>query len=221
MAKKWGILVKKESGSLAFTDLEIPRDYKKEMEDDRTTQYRIREMMEFNIEYCINILLLEYINGKGRYWNSLKSGYNIEAIKKKYCETELMILEMKEYCFGSVLELLEQMEQSMKFYLKKDLIDSKNENIEKIIQAKENKRQLILKKCIEIVGLVFTFIFGLPVIKDTIIILNELFNFEREGGNIIIKSSFLIWLLIVGFFMVLAIKESVYKLYVHIKRFIL
>ena len=27
MAKKWGILVKKESGSLAFTDLEIPRDY--------------------------------------------------------------------------------------------------------------------------------------------------------------------------------------------------
>ena len=28
MAKKWGILVKKESGSLAFTDLEIPRDYR-------------------------------------------------------------------------------------------------------------------------------------------------------------------------------------------------
>jgi len=27
LAKKWGILIKKESESLVFTDLEIPRDY--------------------------------------------------------------------------------------------------------------------------------------------------------------------------------------------------
>lgn len=194
---------------------------KKETGNDRNTRYRVQEMMVFNIEYCINILLLEYINGKTKYWNSLKRGYNIENIKKKYCETELMILEMKEYCFGSVLELLEQMEQSMKYYLNKDLIDSKSENIEKIIHVKENKRQLILKKFIEIVGLVFTFIFGLPVIKDTITILNELFSFEVEGENIIIKASFFIWLSIVSLFMTLVIKDGIYNLCIRIKRFVL
>lgn len=194
---------------------------KKETGNDRNTRYRVQEMMVFNIEYCINILLLEYINGKTEYWNSLKRGYNIENIKKKYCETELMILEMKEYCFGSVLELLEQMEQSMKYYLNKDLIDSKSENIEKIIHVKENKRQLILKKFIEIVGLVFTFIFGLPVIKDTITILNELFSFEVEGENIIIKASFFIWLSIVSLFMTLVIKDGIYNLCIRIKRFVL
>lgn len=41
-----------------------------------------------------------------------------------------------------------------------------------------------------------------------IIILNELFNFEREGDNIIIKSSS---------FRLLVIKESIYKLYFGIK----
>lgn len=29
-----------------------------------------------------NILLLEYVNGKGRYWNSLKLDNNVEDIKK-------------------------------------------------------------------------------------------------------------------------------------------
>ncbi|MEE0919234.1 MAG: endoribonuclease L-PSP [Lachnospiraceae bacterium] len=33
--KKWGILIKKESGSLEFTGLEIPRDYFGKMEDAR------------------------------------------------------------------------------------------------------------------------------------------------------------------------------------------
>ena len=32
LAKKWGILIKKESESLIFTGLEIPRDYEEEKE---------------------------------------------------------------------------------------------------------------------------------------------------------------------------------------------
>jgi len=33
LAKKWGILIKKESESLIFTGLEIPRDYRIRRED--------------------------------------------------------------------------------------------------------------------------------------------------------------------------------------------
>ena len=33
LAKKWGILIKKESESLVFTGLEIPRDYNKVREE--------------------------------------------------------------------------------------------------------------------------------------------------------------------------------------------
>ncbi len=33
LAKKWGILIKKESESLIFTGLKIPRDYRTEWED--------------------------------------------------------------------------------------------------------------------------------------------------------------------------------------------
>ena len=33
LRKKWGILIKKESGNFIFTGLEIPRDYKCDKED--------------------------------------------------------------------------------------------------------------------------------------------------------------------------------------------
>ena len=35
LAKKWGILIKKESESLVFTGLEIPRDYRFMREDEK------------------------------------------------------------------------------------------------------------------------------------------------------------------------------------------
>lgn len=193
---------------------------KKEFDDDRNVENRLQEMMEFNIEYCINILLLEYVNGKGRYWNNLKLGNNVEDIKKEYCETELMILEMKEYCFGSVLELMEQMEISMKYYLKKDLIDSKNENIEKIIYIRESKKKVMIKKFIEIVGFMYTFVFGLPAISETVAVLNKIFGFEVEGNNLLSEFCFLIWLVIIIAFLLLVLKSQIYEIYVKIMNYI-
>ena len=35
LTKKWGIFIKKESTSLDFTGLKIPRDYNKELEDKK------------------------------------------------------------------------------------------------------------------------------------------------------------------------------------------
>ena len=148
---------------------------KKEKNMDGNVENKLHEIMEFNIEYCINILLLEYINGKGRYRNNLR-GKDIDNIKKEYCETKLMILEMKEYCFASVLELLDQMEKSMKYYLKKELIDLKNENIEKIFYIQERKKKAAQKKIIEIAGFMYTLVFGLTAIYETIDVLNKTFQ---------------------------------------------
>ena len=50
--KKWGILIKKESGSLEFTGLEIPRDYNHGREENEMNQYVtgvvIKELREKN-----------------------------------------------------------------------------------------------------------------------------------------------------------------------------
>ena len=45
LAKKWGILIKKESESLVFTGLEIPRDYWScgEVNKDNIKKYWMRQ----------------------------------------------------------------------------------------------------------------------------------------------------------------------------------
>ena len=52
MAKKWGILIKKESESLIFTGLKIPRDYEreKEVENIMLAMYDEKEILREYIE---------------------------------------------------------------------------------------------------------------------------------------------------------------------------
>ena len=123
-----------------------------------------------------------------------------------------MILEMKEYCFASVLELLDQMEKSMKYYLKKELIDLKNENIEKIFYIQERKKKAAQKKIIEIAGFMYTLVFGLTAIYETIDVLNKTFHFVIEKSELIAKVSFYIWIVIVIAILSFLLKEPIRKL---------
>lgn len=61
LAKKWGILIKKEAESLVCTGLKIPRDYNRMQEEKKITQaYRVRSRnihimaTDFEYEQIIN-----------------------------------------------------------------------------------------------------------------------------------------------------------------------
>ena len=79
MIKKWGILIKKESEGLDFTGLEIPRDYKKEMEGIYTTSVNEDTLDEAPMAYKSLSDIIDVIGESVEVIEVLKPIYNFKA----------------------------------------------------------------------------------------------------------------------------------------------
>lgn len=82
LAKKWGILIKKESESLIFTDLKIPRDYKYNKEGN-TMRIRMKSVMIISVGLMIVILTMKEQEVEAT--TVLINNFKWKAVVEGYC----------------------------------------------------------------------------------------------------------------------------------------
>ena len=180
---------------------------------DREKNYNeISADLNVNVELAILVIMLKKINNSFSLSQKLELNHKgdeinehiLSEIQNKYCENNIFISNLQEYCYGSVSELIDFVELNMKLYLKQDLADMKLKSIDDILLRKHNIRELQFQHFISFCGIFFTLIFGLPSIFETLNLLrNKLFTFLiidipfLSVGNL----SVILWLLL--FWMIL------------------
>lgn len=144
-----------------------------------------RQNLKFTLEQAIDIplkiIILKRINNTTLFNETAVDIDKSEKLKEVYSINNIFLLDMKEWFYGSALELIEFFEENMKWYLNEKDMTNKINNIQSLIENKklmENKRQ---NDYLSIIGFIITLIFALPTLVDTIsIILTAATKFENE-----------------------------------------
>ena len=151
-----------------------------------------------NVEYCIIILVLKYLNTKYFYNLLLQKPYEMHRVKKKYNMNVMYISELQENCFGTVSDQIETFERVMPYYLKENITEDKLKAIDCILADEETKRQDLLQNVIGFGGLIMAAVFGLPAIYETLSIIRQMCTFITFDIPILTIANFsvLMWVVV-------------------------
>lgn len=157
-------------GCLSIPDEKYIERYKREFEEHGNDIF-ITEQMDINMEFAIIIVLLKCISSKAmidKICSGKKSERNFTKLRYEACKSDMMICELEEGCYGSVLDQVEYLEKAMPYFLKKDILNRKNLAIKEMIIAREKRKRENMQQTISVVAFVITFFGGLPYVKDTL-----------------------------------------------------
>ena len=151
--------------------------------------------LRINVEFSIIILLLKNINDGYTFHKKGLSNSKLSKIKNEYNKNKIFISLLQSEVYGSVRELTDFFEKNMTFFLDKKNVEDRMNALNNILEEEQSNRTLQLQNVVSVVGLIFTFIFGLPAINETLTHIRNLFSFITSDIPFISieKLSFTIW----------------------------
>ncbi|MDH6604255.1 hypothetical protein OKW23_001414 [Bacilli bacterium PM5-9] len=153
-------------------------------------------------EYAILIILLKRLNVEVTLYNQTSSNNSSEDIYRAYLNNNLYINQLQELCLmKSMNEQVDFFEEKMQFYTNKPYILERVSLLNKILEIKETKERERNNFLLSIIGTIFTFVFGLPGISETLKLIRKTFSSIPDIPYINIeKVSMIIWIISVVFF---------------------
>lgn len=148
-----------------------------------------------NIEFSLILVLLQKTINAQSFFEKAKTHHSLDKAKTNYYNNHIFLLQLQEDCYASVTEQLAAMQTMMPEYLKNDLSSAKINAVDKILEIKKSNINNTFQYFISICGLLLNLIFGLPAIKDTLIILRNYFGITNIKYITLDGASFILWLL--------------------------
>lgn len=130
-----------------------------------------------NIEFTIIILLLKNINDSYYFYKKGLYNSNLSKVKNEYNKNRIFISLLQDDVYGSVREITSKFEENMTFFLDVKNVEERIDALNSILDEEQSNRILQLQNALSIVGLIFTIIFGLPAINDTLTHIRQLCYF--------------------------------------------
>lgn len=150
-------------------------------------------------EFSINVLLLKRITVSATIYN-LTNSTSLYKEKKEYNENQLFINRIQDNCYGSVSVQLKHFEKMLNLYTQKELLNDRFEIMRESRNLDELRKKDKDSSFYSIITFLFTLLFGLPTIKDTLLIVkNGFFNYNLIPYLSLEQISVVIWCLLIVF----------------------
>lgn len=148
-----------------------------------------------NVEFTIIILLLKNINNGYIFDQSISSSNNLYKTNNDYNMSKIFISLLKSGVYGSVRELTTAFEEKMTYFLDEENVSDRINAMNNILDGEQSRRTIRLENILSVGGLLFTIIFGLPAINETLAYIRAFCSFIEINIPIIsIKNcSIIIW----------------------------
>ncbi len=132
-----------------------------------------------NVEYTFVMLMLKKINFFYTFYQKANLYDNSHKIRRLFNNNVIFFCTLQNQCYGSVREQLVQFEQKMAYFLDSKNTLEKMNAIDNIINDEKEQRNSSLQNIISILGLLFTGVFGLPAINETLGLIRNICTFIR------------------------------------------
>lgn len=164
--------------------------------------WNIANQIDINIEFSVIILLLKYMAKRKLVLGLTKKreiSKSVSSSKKEYNRSRIMICEMMEKCYGSVIDQVKYMESNMPYYFKDDMWKEKMKAMEQLVVGEKDNQREKIQRIINVGAFFVAFVCGLPSIRQTIqiliLLIGKIFNYSI-ATDIITYFSVGIWILL-------------------------
>lgn len=163
-------------------------------------------------EFSISVLLLKLVNNSYTFEKKGTKNCNLIKVKNDYNRDKIFISMLQSSVYGSVRTLTGSFEKNMTFFVDKENVEDRMVSLNEIVEGEHRNRTEQLQTVLSIIGLIFTTIFGLPAINETLTIIRNICWFIQEDVPYlsIDNCSLLMWLLItVGLSLFMFLKSKI------------
>ena len=169
----------------------------KEIYKEDVYEYLIDDIRN-GVEFAFCILMLKKINNQYTFFTKRIGNGEESKIQNEYNSDRIFISLLLGDTYGSVREQVEFFEQSMKYFIDTQNSNERLESINNILGQKNANKIQMLQNVLSVGGLVFSVLFGLPAITDTVVLLRSIFSFVQTDIPILTINnfSFGLWLLV-------------------------
>mgnify|MGYP003604744905 FL=1 len=180
----WGfnqmrVYVSSKGSLLSITSNDVLK--KLSSEDISISRSNLKFTLEHAMDIPLKIIILKRINNTTLFNETAFDVDKSEKLKEVYSINNIFLLDMKEWFYGSALELIEFFEEKMKWYLNEKDMTNKINNIQSLIENKKRVENKIQSNYLSIISFIITLVFALPTLIDTfIIILTTATKFDNE-----------------------------------------
>ena len=169
----------------------------KEIYKEDVYEYLIDDIRN-GVEFAFCVLMLKKINNQYTFFTKRIGNGEESKIQNEYNSDRIFISLLLGDTYGSVREQVEFFEQSMKYFIDTQNSNERLESINNILGQKNANKIQTLQNVLSVGGLVFSVLFGLPAITDTVVLLRRIFSFvETDIPMLTVDNfSFGLWLLV-------------------------
>jgi len=169
----------------------------KEIYKENVYEYLIDDIRN-GVEFAFCILMLKKINNQYTFFTKRIGNGEENKIQNEYNSDRIFISLLLSDTYGSVREQVEFFEQRMKYFIDTQNSNERLESINNILEQKNADKIQALQNVLSVGGLMFSVLFGLPAITDTVVLLRGIFSFVETDVPILTINSFSfgLWLLV-------------------------
>lgn len=160
---------------------------------------RLIDDVRNGIEFAFCILMLKKTNNQYTFYTKGFCPDEESEIQNEYNNDRIFISLLLSETYGSVREQVENFEKNMKYFIDTQNSNERLESINNILKQKNADKIQTLQNLLSIGGLMFSVLFGLPAMTDTVGLIRKLFFFFIETDIPILtidNFSFGLWLLV-------------------------
>ncbi|MBQ1196163.1 MAG: hypothetical protein IIX44_07965, partial [Clostridia bacterium] len=206
IASTWGKTVSIiDKGALHFIQEELT-------EQDNSSDPRVFafENMRLNVEFSVFCLLLRRMNCFFTESLILRKKRSYDEIQKQYNGNIIYLSYIQAGAFGTARDQLAFFTEKSKYLIDESSIKERLSSMEAIINIDKNKRDMRFQDLISVGGLLFTCVFGLPAIKETLELLRGLLSCIEYNIPILTinNCSFGVWILMIIILLVITLNSK-------------
>ena len=206
---RWGghgkiTIVKSKGGCISFGDNKSRKILNEKLLaqgiklDDESFDCIYAKDLAIDLEFALIMVLLKKCNID--LSSELKKGNykKLEEIREEYLKNTYIICDLQQQCYGSANEQVSMFEKMMIYYLNEEVMERKNDSLDKLIELKISKQRKSIEDFFAIVSVVITGVFGLPAIRETVKVLVDLKLWKTDIPLLTIdNTSVLLWIILV------------------------
>ena len=150
-------------------------------------------------EFSINVILLKKIIISAAIYN-LTNSTDLYKEKRQYNDNQLFINKIQGNCYGSVSFQVKQFERILELYSQKELLNERFKIMSDSLSLDEARKKEKNSSFFSIVTFIFTMLFGLPTITETLMILKKgFFNDDIIPYLSFEQISIVVWVILMIF----------------------
>lgn len=150
-------------------------------------------------EFSINVILLKKVIISAAIYN-LTNNANLYKEKKQYNDNQLFINKIQGNCYGSVSLQIKQFEKILELYSQKELLNERFKIMSDSLSLDEARKKEQNSGFFSIVTFIFTMLFGLPTITETLMIVKKGFFYDDIIPYLSLEQiSIIIWVVLMFF----------------------